>query len=69
METRRDGYQSQTFIGYTADSYERGVLTITGLHTGFERVFYERDWLAVVAYDANGNVLFDIENPTQTSAA
>lgn len=69
VETRRDGYKGETFIGYTADSYERGVLTITGLRTGFERVFRQDEWIDAVAYDEQGNVLFDIVNPLQAPAA
>lgn len=70
VETRRDGYQGQTFLGATADSFDRGVLTISAIATEQEiRVFGPHEWLDAVAYDRNGNVLFDIVNPTPAPAA
>lgn len=64
VETRRDGYHGETFIGATADSFERGVLTVSSIRTEEElRVFGPSEWLDVVAYDERGNVLFDIVNP------
>lgn len=64
VETRRDGYKGETFIGATADSFERGQLTILAVDTEEElRVFGPSEWLDAVAYDARGNVLFDIVNP------
>ncbi len=66
VERRKDGYQGETFLNCTADCFKRGVLTITSVLTDTElRVFSPSEWLDAVAYDANGNVLFDIINPVQ----
>lgn len=67
VETQPDG--GQTFLGYTADCYERGQLTITALDTGAERVFYPDEWRHAIAYDTRGNVLFSFENPLHQPAA
>jgi hypothetical protein len=70
VETQRDGYRGETFIRCTADSFDRGILTITAIDTEREvRIFTESEWLDAVAYDASGNVLFDIINPLQSPAA
>lgn len=64
VETRQDGYRGETFLNCTADSNTPGELTITSVLTDQElRVFSPSEWLDAVAYDARGNVLFDIVNP------